>query len=52
MKLDKIFPNPLVEKVIFQIRFPNLFFIQDRIGTLQSKIMEKFPDSELIIKTN
>ena len=51
MAIDKIFPNPTVIKVIFQIRFPNLFFIQDRIGTLQSKIMERFPDSELLIKT-
>lgn len=51
MKINGVFPNPTVKKVIFQIRFPNLFFIKDRIGDYQMNIMEKFPNSELLLKT-
>ena len=50
MDPNEIFPNPLVKKVIFAIRFPNLFFLGDRIGDYQVKVMEKFPKSDLILQ--
>jgi len=50
MSIDKIYPNPTVKKVIFQIKFPNLFYIENKIGDLQLKIMEKFPQSSLLFR--
>ena len=50
MTNDEIFPNPTVKEVAFEIRFPNLFYIENKIGELQLKIMEEFPDSSLIFK--
>lgn len=50
MTINEIFPNPTVKKVIFQIRFPNLFYIENKIGELQMKIMEVFPKSSLIFR--
>ena len=49
MSINEIFPKPTVTQVIFQIRFPNLFFIENKIGDLQLKIMKEFPHSKLII---
>ena len=46
----EIFPNPLVKSVVFQIRFPNLFYLADRIGDFQVKVMKEFPDSQLLFK--
>jgi uncharacterized protein (TIGR04255 family) len=48
MTIDEVFPNPTVEQVVFQITFSNLFYIENRIGDLQVKIMNEFPDSDLI----
>jgi len=50
MAIDEVFPNPTVKQVIFQIRYPNLFFLESKIGELQMRIMEIFPDSALIFK--
>jgi len=50
MSINKIYPNPTVKKVIFQIKFPNLFYIENKIGDLQLKIMEKFPQSSLLFR--
>jgi uncharacterized protein (TIGR04255 family) len=50
MSIEEVFPNPTVKHVIFQIRFPNLFFIENKIGDLQVEIMEKFPQSRLLIR--
>ena len=44
----EIFPNPTVKQVIFQIRFPNLFYIEQKVGEYQLKIMRKFPKSKLV----
>ena len=49
MAINEIFPNPTVKKVIFQVRFPCLFSIESLIGTYQTRIMEKFPNSELLL---
>ena len=50
MVITKIFPNPTVKKVIFEARFPNLFFIEDKIGKIQLKVMDEFPESALIFQ--
>jgi len=50
MSITEIFPNPTVKQVIFQIRFPNLFFLENKIGDFQIKIMERFPDSGLLFR--
>jgi len=48
MAINEVFPNPTVKKVIFQIRYPNLFYIEDKIGDLQTKFMKDFPESSLM----
>lgn len=48
MAVNEVFPNPTVKKVIFQIRYPNLFYIEDKIGVLQMKLMKEFPESALL----
>jgi len=49
MAINEIFPNPTVKQVIYQVRFPCLFSIENLIGTYQARIMEKFPKSELLL---
>lgn len=49
MAITEVFSNPTVKTVIFQIRFPNLFFIEQIIGDYQVKIMDYFKDSALIL---
>ncbi len=50
--IDEVFPRPTVKTVIFQIRFPNLFYIESKIGEIQLKIMDEFPESSLQIRRN
>lgn len=50
MSINEVFPNPTVKQVIFQIRFPNLFYIENKIGDFQVEIMKEFPESALIIQ--
>ena len=50
MVFTEIFPNPVVKQVVFQIRFPNLFYLESRIGELQVRLMKRFPESSLIKK--
>lgn len=50
MPNKEIFPYPTVKQVIFQIHFPNLFFIESKIGDLQVEIMKEFPQSSLILR--
>ncbi|MDD4178856.1 MAG: TIGR04255 family protein [Candidatus Margulisbacteria bacterium] len=50
MAITEVFENPTVKDVIFQIIFPNLFFIGNKIGDFQMKIMKDFPDSSLIFR--
>jgi len=45
MAINEVFPHATVKKVIFQIRFPNLFSIENRIGDYQIYIMSEFPES-------
>ena len=50
MAITEIFRNPTVKQVIFQIQYPNLFYIEKMIGDFQVKIMEQFPESALILR--
>ncbi len=50
MSSGEVFPNPLVKQVIFAIRYPNLFFLGDRIGDFQVRVMKEFPKSELLLR--
>ena len=50
--MSEIYPNPTVKQVIFQIKFPNLLYIEKSIGDIQIKIMNDYPESaEIIQKT-
>lgn len=48
----EIFPNPVAKQVAFEVRFPNLFFIEGKIGDFQVRVMKDFPLSELILRRN
>jgi len=50
MAIEEVYPNPTVKKVIFQIRFPNLFSMERLIGDYQVKIMAEFPKSALLVR--
>ncbi len=50
MAIDEIFPNPTVSQVIFQIKFPNLFYIENKIGDFQMEIIKEFPNSSLLYR--
>ena len=32
MPIHEVFPSPTVKQVIFQVRFPNLFYLESRMG--------------------
>jgi len=44
---QETFNFPTVKMVFFEIRFPHLFSIENRIGNFQEKIMSDFPKSEV-----
>jgi uncharacterized protein (TIGR04255 family) len=48
MAINEVFVNPTVKQVIFQIIFPNLFYMENKIGEFQLKIMKEFPESILL----
>lgn len=50
MSIKEVFPNQTVKQVIFQINFPALFFLEERIGEYQVKIMKLFPNSSLLFR--
>lgn len=50
MSINEVFPNPTVKQVAFEIRFPNLFYLESRIGDLQLKIMREFPQTALLYR--
>ena len=50
MVISEIFPNPTVKQVIFEIRFPMLFFMENKVGDLQLKVMNEFPKPALIFE--
>ncbi len=50
MSIDEIFPNPTVKTVVFQITFPNMFSLENKIGDFQVKILDKFQNSSLLYR--
>ena len=52
MVIEEILLYPTVKQVIFQITFPNLFYLENRIGNIQEKIMGEFPKSNLVYRRN
>ncbi|MGD0342631.1 MAG: TIGR04255 family protein [Bacteroidales bacterium] len=50
MAINEVFPNSLVKKVLFQIKYPTLFYIEDRIGDFQVRVMEHLPESTLLYR--
>lgn len=50
MAIAEIFPNPTVKSVFFELRFPNLFFLESKIGDFQLKVIERFPESALLYR--
>lgn len=50
MNIAEVYPNPTVKEVVFQIIFPNLFFLENKIGDIQLAIMSKFPISNLLYR--
>lgn len=51
MVIDKIYPRPTVKQVIFQITYPNLFYLENKIGDIQQRIMKEFPRSKLLLRS-
>jgi len=47
---SEIFRTPTVKRVAFEIKFPNLFYIEDKICDLQFKIMNEYPESQLLYR--
>lgn len=52
MAIDEVFPNATVKRVIFQVRFPNLFSMESLVGEYQRRIIDRFPESKLIFSTH
>ncbi len=50
MAINQIFPSPTVKQVLFEVKFPNLFYLENKIGDLQMKVMERFPESALLVR--
>ena len=44
----EVFPHPTVKEVDFEIRYPNLFSIENKIGDFQQRIIAEFPDSQQV----
>ena len=51
MAIDKIYKNPTVKQVIFQIQFPNLFYLESKISDIQLDIISRFPESALLVRS-
>lgn len=50
MAINEVFPNPTVKEVHFQVRFPSLFYIENKVGDFQLKIMTRLPKSALLLR--
>jgi uncharacterized protein (TIGR04255 family) len=47
---EEVFKYPTVKEVAFEIRFPHLFSIENKIGDFQDKIINQFPDSSQVLR--
>ncbi len=50
MAIAEIFPSPTVKSVFFELKFPNLFFLESKVGDFQLKVLERFPESDLLFR--
>jgi len=50
IQINEVFPNPVLKQVFFEIKFPNLFYIESKIGEFQLNIIQKFPQSSLLFR--
>jgi uncharacterized protein (TIGR04255 family) len=41
----EVFTYPTVKQVVFEVRYPNLFSVENKIGDFQEKIISEFPES-------
>lgn len=48
--MNEVLKNPSVVEVVFEVRFPNLFYIAQKIGEYQLEIMDDFPKASQIIE--
>lgn len=46
----EVFPYPTVKQVAFEIRYPNLFSIENKMGDFQEKIIGEFPESQAFFR--
>ncbi len=46
----EVFPHPTVKQVVFEIRYPNLFSIENKMGDFQERIIGEFPESQAVIR--
>lgn len=44
----EVFPYPTVKEVDFEIKYPNLFSVENKIGDFQARIIDKFPESQQV----
>ena len=47
---EEVFPFPTVKSVAFEVRFPHIFSIENRIGEFQEQIIANFPESRQILR--
>lgn len=47
---DEVFLYPTVKEVDFEIRFPHLFIIENKIGEFQQGIITEFPESQIVLE--
>jgi len=46
----EVFPFPTLKQVVLEIRYPNLFSIENKMGDFQEKIIGEFPESQAVIR--
>jgi uncharacterized protein (TIGR04255 family) len=46
----ELYLNPTVKQVIFQIRYPNLFSLDSKMGDFQTRIFARFPQAALLYR--
>ena len=49
MTINEVFKNSTVKVVIFQIRFPNLFYIEKIVGDYQLRMSDVFYDTSIVL---
>ena len=47
---DELFPYPTVKEVDFEIRYPILFSIENKIGDFQQLILNEFPEAQQVFE--